>query len=447
MFAHTQIKQRSRVRVLLAWLIILAVVGLVSYSNTRSARSYDTQELVAAEQARMAGMLALQMKSLQKGDSGSALIQQQVEQLIRQLDTTSRTTEDKIRLSILVGENIGPEAALMRLKELERVDNSEEVAADIRTLHSIYEDSPETLAPADRERLIRRFGYLGLLASAYGVPADQEPRKTLVTQAFWFTLRVSLAGVVLAAILSVSLVFVGVGSVLFYKRKIQRAPMPDTSSLQVFLEAFALYLVLYVVSGQVLRFFGATSVQWIWITLPILPMVWKWVTMHTTAGELKQAIGWHQGRGVLREVGAGLAGYLAGIPVIAVGCLVTFVLIRYTGMNAASPVIRELKGGPLELLAMFGLACVFAPVMEETMFRGLLFHHLRQRWSWLLSAGIVSFIFAMLHPQGWVAVPALGAIAMVLAGLREWRGSLIAPMAAHACNNFIVLTFAILLLK
>jgi membrane protease YdiL (CAAX protease family) len=81
------------------------------------------------------------------------------------------------------------------------------------------------------------------------------------------------------------------------------------------------------------------------------------------------------------------------------------------------------------------------------MFRGILFHHLRQRWSWLVTALIVSFIFAVLHPQGWVAVPALTAIAIVLSALREWRGSLIAPMAAHACNNFLVLTLALMFLK
>ena len=87
------------------------------------------------------------------------------------------------------------------------------------------------------------------------------------------------------------------------------------------------------------------------------------------------------------------------------------------------------------------------PVIEETMFRGALFHHLRRRWSWVISAPVVAFIFAVIHPQGWVTVPALGAIAMVLAALREWRGSIVAPMAAHACNNFIVLTFALLALR
>ena len=179
----------------------------------------------------------------------------------------------------------------------------------------------------------------------------------------------------------------------------------------------------------------------------ILPVIWKWVALRTSTAQRREAFGWHRGRGFIREVGAGVAGYLAGMPVIAVGFFVTIILIRYTGTATGSPIMQELDGGPWELVGLYGVACVFAPVMEENMFRGALFHHLRQRWRWTLSAPIVSFIFAMLHPQGWVAVPALGAIAIVLAALREWRGSLIAPVAAHACNNFLALTLALLLLK
>jgi membrane protease YdiL (CAAX protease family) len=81
------------------------------------------------------------------------------------------------------------------------------------------------------------------------------------------------------------------------------------------------------------------------------------------------------------------------------------------------------------------------------MFRGALFGHLRRRWNWFISVGVVSLIFAALHPQGLAAIPALGAIAVVLAGIREWRDSLIASTAAHAFNNFIAITFALLLLR
>jgi membrane protease YdiL (CAAX protease family) len=167
----------------------------------------------------------------------------------------------------------------------------------------------------------------------------------------------------------------------------------------------------------------------------------------TPAEERRQAFGWYRGRGFIREVGAGLGGYLAGIVVIAAGCVITLILVRATGVQASSPIVQELRGGPWRLAGLYAMACIFAPVIEETMFRGILFHHLRQRWSWLVTALIVSFIFAVLHPQGWVAVPALTAIAIVLSALREWRGSLIAPMAAHACNNFLVLTLALMFLK
>jgi membrane protease YdiL (CAAX protease family) len=60
---------------------------------------------------------------------------------------------------------------------------------------------------------------------------------------------------------------------------------------------------------------------------------------------------------------------------------------------------------------------------------------------------VVSFLFPIIHPQGWVAVPALGSIAMALAALREWRGSIIASMTAHAFNNFVAVTLALLLFR
>jgi membrane protease YdiL (CAAX protease family) len=158
-------------------------------------------------------------------------------------------------------------------------------------------------------------------------------------------------------------------------------------------------------------------------------------------------LGWHTGKGVLREVGAGIAGYLAGIVVMSAGFLVTYLLVKRTGISPEHPLIHILQGNIWHVLGLYALVSVFAPFMEETMFRGALFHHLRRRWGWAITATVVAFIFAVIHPQGWVAVPVLGSIAIVLAALREWRGSLIAPMVAHACNNFVVLTFALAVLR
>ena len=83
-------------------------------------------------------------------------------------------------------------------------------------------------------------------------------------------------------------------------------------------------------------------------------------------------------------------------------------------------------------LEIFILACVVAPVVEETMFRGVLHRHLREATSRLgrgrsifLSATLVGFVFAVIHPQGWLAVPALMAPAYAFTIAREWRGSLL----------------------
>ncbi len=447
--AVAPLQTRSRLRTGLAWLVIFAIVFLVVRAGRRAAAVQDQEQPLFAEQTRMLGMLGLQMNSFQTNSGSSALIHDRMDVLIRQLEASTRTSEGKLRLSILAAENVGTDAALKRLQELEDSDHSPEIATDIQTLRVIYNDGPDRVEPQLRERFDRRYGYLGGLALAYGVAPDKEPRKSLADQAFWFMVRATIVVLILGAVFVFSLALFIAGCVWFFKGKIQAAGIPDTSSVQVFLEAFALYLLLFVFGGRLIRLAGGGSVQWTWMTLPILPLVFAWISMRMSKQQLREAVGWHRGRGFIREFGVGIGGYLAGLPIIAVGCFVTYVLIRITGIEnqAASPLLEELKGGPFALLGAYGLACIFAPFMEETMFRGILFHHLRQRWPWLISAPIVSIIFAIIHPQGWVAVPALAATAMVLAGLREWRGSLIAPMAAHACHNFLAVTLAVLLLK
>lgn len=440
--------RRSRVPAFLSWILILGVAGFVVFANLRAGEAADTQNLMNDERARMVAKLVVQLKAFEKAETASPVFGQRIQGLIAQMEQEARTPEDRIRIAILSGEALGPDSALTRLSEISAPGNKGEVADDIRSLQTIYEVGPEALAPPATENLIRRHGYLGRLALAQNIPADREPRKTLQSEALWFTVRLSLLGAGLVGLMGLSLILFATACIWFWNGRIRRAYVPETSSNTAFLEAFALYLVLFMVLGLVLRYVGPVGLQWTWIAALILPLVWLWVTLRGTTPEQRfKAFGWTRGRGFFREVGAGIAGYIAGLVVIAVGILVTYLLVRYTGIRASSPIVRELNGGPLQLLGLYALACVFAPVVEESMFRGALFHHLRQRWGWAASSFVVSFIFAILHPQGWVAFPALLSIALVLAALREWRGSLIAPMAAHACSNFIVLTLALALLR
>jgi membrane protease YdiL (CAAX protease family) len=105
-------------------------------------------------------------------------------------------------------------------------------------------------------------------------------------------------------------------------------------------------------------------------------------------------------------------------------------------------------------LEVFFVASVVAPVVEETMFRGVLYRYLREASSGLrpatsvvVSALIVSYLFAVIHPQGFLAVPALMALALAFTLLREWRGTLIPSMIAHGVNNGVATLMLVLMVS
>lgn len=248
----------------------------------------------------------------------------------------------------------------------------------------------------------------------------------------------------------------------------------------ILLECFALYLGLMAL-GAVLAHLTGFPVSL--LTLPgavVVGLLWPKLRGHSWR-DLRRALGWTRGRGLLHEAGAGLVGYLGILPIVACGVAITMLLgvLSETissadpaeppaGENAPAstengevsddgsadgdstpqrsmhtrtthPVVGWLARGGLwvTLLCLF-LASVFAPVVEETFFRGALHRHLRGRWSFLPAALLGSVVFAVIHPQGWMAVPALTAMGTGFCLIREWRDSLIAPMTAHAVNNGII---------
>ena len=106
---------------------------------------------------------------------------------------------------------------------------------------------------------------------------------------------------------------------------------------------------------------------------------------------------------------------------------------------------------PIQILLLAG---VVAPIVEETMFRGVLYRHLREAsmrfgkaLSVLVSGAVVSFVFAVIHPQGIFAVPVLMALAFGFSLIREWRGTLLPCMVAHGLNNGLVTLTMILALR
>ena len=100
------------------------------------------------------------------------------------------------------------------------------------------------------------------------------------------------------------------------------------------------------------------------------------------------------------------------------------------------------------------LAAIAAPIVEETIFRGVLYRQLRtssksfnHAISILGSVLIVSFLFAAIHPQGWIAIPALMGIAIGMNLMREWRGTVIPSMVVHGVSNGLVTSMMLIFLS
>ena len=111
------------------------------------------------------------------------------------------------------------------------------------------------------------------------------------------------------------------------------------------------------------------------------------------------------------------------------------------------------SGDAVVWLGVFLAACVAAPIVEETMFRGVLYRHLRERGIHLhrfvgvaVAAVINGVIFAAIHPQGLLAIPLLTTLAVGFTLAREWRGSLVSSITMHALNNSLVTAMMLFLL-
>jgi membrane protease YdiL (CAAX protease family) len=154
----------------------------------------------------------------------------------------------------------------------------------------------------------------------------------------------------------------------------------------------------------------------------------------------------------------GIAAYALSLPILMVGVMCTIMLIQlqalFTGAGdpfttpnvPAHPIIESVDDhNPWIFWQILLLAAVGAPIVEEIMFRGVLYRSLRDSTRGLRAAGSVAasmaisgFLFAVIHPQGWVAIPALGALATGFAIAREWRGTIWPSVIAHGINNGLV---------
>ena len=466
---------------LVAWIALVVLVTLAAIPGGESPAPVPEadSETRALEPIPMAddmnGRLLLGLNELQPGSNAGTILQQAAAM-------KSGTPEQRLAYVILVSEVDSPEAGVKALEALHQ-------SFDDGTLEDVpqgYDQLLETVGgllfsraagevatpPSEAEQASLRtsLGVYGSYLLAHGTD-DTASIETLQSQ--FLRAALGLIGVLIwFAVMGFSGFVLLILFVVFLSNgRLRLRFVPGTGTGSVYLETFALWLFTFIalsmilpyllalITGEPLETMGQQEQLLIGMCtmfLSLVALVWPMIRGISFA-DIRAHIGLVPGVWY-REVVAGVATYCAALPLLLVGAIFYAVLsLLWTLLfnetpQPSHPIQDTLASGVSGLLLIYLLACVAAPIVEEIMFRGVLYRYLRDQtsrmlWflSFLVSALVSSFVFAIIHPQGVVFVPILGALAVGFCIGREWRGSLIAPIIAHALNNAVVMTLNVVL--
>lgn len=313
----------------------------------------------------------------------------------------------------------------------------------------------------DRSTLEHELGYFGTVGWAIGMDASllEELKASALRMIFILVgglIVVGIAGVTGLVLCILALVRIGQGSM--------RSGLGSADAMHgLYAETFAVWLAFFnllsIAAALLAEALDISVFIPILFAFPVSLLVLGWPSLRgSTFARTRADIGLTSGVGVLREMGAGVVGWMCMLPIQGIGILITMGLMALAGVqdgdaDAPTHPIVDAFGDNTALISSLLLAVVMAPLIEETVFRGLLYRQLRSVGrlgrgvvSCLASALITGFVFAAIHPQGWMAIPALMGLAIGMALAREWRGCLIAPMVMHGINNGLALTALMVIL-
>ncbi len=394
------------------------------------------------------------------------------------LDTGSY--EQRLCNAAILHEVQGPQTALDYLDELDakvskhdfqRSDDQVAMEASVRRLMENYRagnSTPDVIDAQQQQRLQDRLGFSAeLLLNPPNAESPEREKLELQSQT-------AAVAAVVGLILAVLFFLFGIVSLLFILTYVLTGSSPSQFVAQndahnVYAETFALWLVSFFGSQFLVGYFNLlkTDAQRmianpIFFFVSLLVLGWP-VLRGIGAAKVFADIGWTP-KQTFRNTLLSIPSYAAWLPAVMVGFFIVFMLMLAAPLPTAvgefavpstpgHPIQKILSGGDtLTWATMVIAACVAAPIVEETMFRGVLYRHLRglsmkygKTFSILISALVNGVIFASLHPQGILAVPLLTTLAIGFSFVREWRDSLWTSILMHAFNNSMV-TLVILFL-
>ncbi|MEL6499376.1 MAG: CPBP family intramembrane glutamic endopeptidase [Planctomycetota bacterium] len=401
------------------------------------------------------------------------------------VDTMAQSPSEQVRAAIVAAQLVGTDQIGARLDAAAEAtfdatvgdlggafglssEASTMLLDDVQTLDQLYRG--ETITDEQAVALVERHGWFGELAIAHGDEAALEPLVgggglllTLLGLAGGVMLLAFLGGFV---VLILAIVFAATG-------RLKARFVPPLPGGSVYLETFAVF----VVGFMVLQAAGAAlSLVLTEQTATIATMALQWLLLLTVAWPLvrgvpravwREQMGMVAPRGVLREIGAGVVGYMAGVPLYFGAAALSMLLIvlrefivglvqQSKGGDPApavgpsgpvNPVFEMVSGqGVLGLVVLASLVVLWAPIVEELVMRGALYRHLRGRLHWLVSAIVSAMLFGLLHQYDVLMLLPVISLGLVFAAVREWRGSIIGCITGHMLHNATVFGLVVAML-
>jgi len=266
-------------------------------------------------------------------------------------------------------------------------------------------------------------------------------RQSLAQRAVWGVL--ALGGVLLfGGVMGLA----GFGVLLWYlisRPPLPTRPAPDESPFAYDPLLWALVIFLLVMLNrpalnQVLLDLGLSSANAIYLLAVLLPLMYL-ASLRGQADALGR-IAWFR-KGFWRQLGASLMGYAAYVPFLAALLVVTLLIAPALPAEQTNPVGERATQAQdaLSWLALFAQAVVLAPIIEEFVFRGVLFQVFWQRTGrvWL-SAFVSGYLFAVIHPQFLGGILPITVLGTILALVYAHTRSLLPCIVIHAINNGLI---------
>jgi membrane protease YdiL (CAAX protease family) len=146
-------------------------------------------------------------------------------------------------------------------------------------------------------------------------------------------------------------------------------------------------------------------------------------------------------RSVWLDVALGAAAYPLCLWIETAAALINRAINHDLGIKEDQNVLISAMRQPQPawvLAALIVAAVIGAPLLEELVFRGILYNALRRYCRGILAAVAAALFFAALH-MVWSNLLQLFVLALILTWLYERTGRLVASISLHAVNNLVAL--------